>query len=67
MRALVEAMDAVKSRGAVVKNDWEVECIQKVWAAHYDHVDAHHKNEDVLLVPQLKTRFHYPDKVRFPE
>lgn len=61
MKILIEAMEGVKARGPL--KDWEVKCLQSAWASHELHIHAHHGNEDDLLVPFLKTRFHYPDKV----
>ena len=63
MSALVAAVEAVELRGEF-RDDWEVDCIQKAWAAHYAHIHAHHSNEDAILVPYLKTRFKYPEQVR---
>jgi hypothetical protein len=61
MRSLIEALEAAKARGSL--KEWEAKCIQSAWGAHEKHVHAHHGNEDEILVPFLKTRFHYPDKV----
>ena len=36
--------------------------IQTAWKCHYDHVHAHHSNEDLLFVPFLSTRFEYPEQ-----
>lgn len=63
MRSLVEALEAVNGREGSLQ-DWEVKCIKKAWAAHEVHIHSHHKNEDDIMVPFLKTRFHYPDKVK---
>jgi hypothetical protein len=60
MTQMIEAIEAAKSRGAV--QEWEVACIQQFWNSHYIHIRSHHSNEDVLTVPVLETRFHYPDK-----
>lgn len=57
---MIEAIEAGKSRGAA--EEWEVKCIQQFWNTHYIHIHSHHSNEDVLMVPMLETRFHYPDK-----
>jgi hypothetical protein len=61
MTMMVEALEAAKSRGPL--KQWEAVCIQTFWKAHFDHIHAHHTNEDAILVPFLKTRFKYPDKV----
>jgi hemerythrin-like domain-containing protein len=60
MTQMIEAIEAAKSRGAV--QQWEVACIQQFWNSHYIHIRSHHSNEDVLMVPVLETRFHYPEK-----
>ena len=62
MRAMVEALEAVKSRGKAL-SEWEVKCIQTAWKSHHDHIHAHHSNEDILLTPFLNERFKVPEKV----
>jgi hemerythrin-like domain-containing protein len=64
MRGLIEALEATKARGSAIK-DWEAQCIKKAWKSHLDHIGSHHKNEDAIMVPFLKTRFLYPDKVGY--
>ena len=63
MQSLVEALEATNSRDGGKLQDWEVTCIQKAWKAHEVHIHSHHTNEDNVMVPFLKTRFRYPDKV----
>lgn len=43
--------------------EWAVSAIQQVWKEHYEHVHAHHMNEDELFVPFLETRIKLPEKV----
>lgn len=64
MRTLVECLEATNKRQGGLQ-DWEVNCIKKAWAAHEVHIHCHHKNEDDIMVPFLKTRFRYPNKVSF--
>lgn len=59
---IIKAVDSVKSRGTV--KTWEVTCLKSAWMSHYTHLHAHHENEDDVFVPYVKTRFHYPEKVR---
>lgn len=61
MRSLVIALEATDGRDGELQ-EWEVACIRKAWQAHETHVHSHHTNEDNIMVPYLKTRFHYPDK-----
>lgn len=63
MRSLVTALEATNSRDGDLQ-EWEVNCIKKAWGAHFTHVHSHHTNEDKIMVPFLKTRFLYPEKVR---
>jgi hypothetical protein len=58
---MIEALKAASQRG--VANAWEVTCIQSVWGAHWENIHSHHTSEDNIMVPFLKTRFEYPDKV----
>lgn len=61
MADMIDSIRAAAKRGPL--QAWEVNCIQTFWEAHYEHIESHHSNEDDLLVPFLKTRFHVPDKV----
>ena len=61
MRTMIEAFEAVNKRGPVT--EWELSCIQSVWNAHYEHIHAHHSNEDDLLAPWLAERINLPEKV----
>jgi hypothetical protein len=63
MSMVREALEAVQKRGQGLE-EWEVAIITKSIEATFEHVHAHHKNEDDLFVPVLRKRFHYPDKVR---
>ena len=58
---MIEAFEAVNKRGPVT--EWELSCIQSVWNAHYEHIHAHHSNEDDLLAPWLAERINLPEKV----
>jgi hypothetical protein len=58
---MADAMLATSRRGKV--KDWEVACIKSMWESHWENIHAHHTNEDNIMVPYLKTRFVYPDKV----
>jgi hypothetical protein len=61
MKEMIAALKATGQRGVV--KDWEVTCIKSAWEAHWENIHSHHTNEDNIMVPFLKTRFHYPDKV----
>lgn len=67
MKLILEALEAVASRAAKdtdsSDNGWIVEYIQSIWKIHEDHVHDHHHNEDGVLVPVLKTKFHWPEKL----
>ena len=64
MRQLVTALEATNGRDGGDLQDWEIKCIKKAWKAHEIHIHSHHSNEDDIMVPFLKKRFHYPNKVR---
>jgi hypothetical protein len=59
---MIKALESSNKRGPL--KAWEADCIKVFWEAHYSHILAHHHNEDGILVPFLKTRFTYPEKVR---
>ena len=42
---------------------WEVGSIKKWFDGHEKHIVSHHKNEEELIVPFLKTRFNVPASV----
>ena len=63
MRQLVTAIEATAGRDGDLQ-EWEIACIKKAWKSHEVHIHSHHSNEDDIMVPYLKTRFRYPDKVR---
>lgn len=61
LKQMGEALEAAQKRGPI--QQWEVSCIQSFWKAHYMHVMSHHSNEDNLMVPYLKERVNYPEKL----
>jgi Hemerythrin HHE cation binding domain len=58
MNQLIAAIDGI--RGDKPLSAAQISYIQQAWQCHYEHVHAHHSNEDDLLVPFLSTRFVYP-------
>lgn len=60
IRLLAESFEVVCARRS--SKDWEIKSIISAWKCHYEHIHAHHKNEDDLLTPFLETRFKYPEK-----
>lgn len=62
IKDMIECLKATSGRGSNIQA-WEAKCIQTFWKAHFEHIEAHHQNEDDLFVPFLKTRFQVPDKV----
>jgi len=43
--------------------EWQVQAVQAWWANHAVHVHEHHRNEDDVLNPVLRTRIAYPEKL----
>lgn len=43
--------------------DWAVDSIKALWAHHYDVVMDHHRNEDEIMNPFMKTRVQFPEKL----
>lgn len=54
------ALTTVKGREL---KQWEVMAIKRFMAVHFLHTHGHHHNEDVIMVPFLKERFTYPEKL----
>jgi hemerythrin-like domain-containing protein len=57
MDLLIAAIDSIREKPLSAA---QISYIQQAWQCHYEHVHAHHSNEDDLLVPFLSTRFVYP-------
>lgn len=58
------AFDEIIARGdGISMPDWAVMSLQTWWKAHTEHIHGHHSNEDDILNPKLRERFHYPDKL----
>ena len=64
IRAEVLKFEAVLTHisGRTLK-DWEKEGMKVWWKAHEEHVHGHHKNEDDIMNPFLRTRIKYPEKL----
>merc|ERR1712165_258550 len=43
--------------------DWVVDSIKQIWTHHYDVVMDHHRNEDEIMNPFMKTRVKLPTKL----
>lgn len=64
VHGLRNALDQIISRGeGTCMPEWTVRSLQTWWKAHYEHIHGHHYNEDHILNPKLRERFHYPDKL----
>jgi len=51
-----------KSQTAALQS-WEIQSLKYIFIIHFQTVHGHHINEDEILVPVLKERFAYPDKL----
>ena len=64
MRSIQQALRSVQNRKTKLQA-WEIASIYTIiQKVHLVHVESHHKNEDNVIVPELRKRFKYPDKVR---
>lgn len=43
--------------------EWQVDCLQELFALQYNMVEEHHTTEDNILAPEFLKRFKYPDKL----
>lgn len=57
-----DALEQVSKRGAVP--EWAIASIKAWWMGHLGHIHAHHKNEDDIVGPFVRTRFHWPEKLK---
>lgn len=62
MKMIRDAFEVIESRGEGLK-EWEIRALVPPTEGHIEHVHAHHTSEDELVVPALKKRFKYPEKV----
>mmetsp|Transcript_88201 Transcript_88201/g.122385 ORF Transcript_88201/g.122385 Transcript_88201/m.122385 type:complete len:251 (+) Transcript_88201:38-790(+) len=58
---MTKALTAVTERGSL--QEWEAEALGRWWTHHSEHLHSHHKNEDDLFSPFMRTRTKLPDKV----
>jgi len=56
------ALAALAARGAI-KEEWEINAINEAWNSHLVHIHAHHRSEDAIMVPFLRTRYVYQEKL----
>jgi len=56
------ALAALTARG-LIKEEWEVKALNETWDSHLEHVHSHHRNEDTILVPFVRTRYIYQEKL----
>lgn len=42
---------------------WAVNSIKDIWSHHYDVIMDHHRNEEEIINPYIKTRVNFPDKL----
>ena len=65
IRAEVLEFEAVLTHisGRTLK-DWEKEGMKVWWKAHEERIHRHHKNEDDIMNPFLRTRIKYPEKLK---
>lgn len=57
---LKRVLDAL---GSTTLAEWQVRAVKAWWANHEVHVHEHHRNEDDVLNPVLRTRIAYPQKL----
>jgi hemerythrin-like domain-containing protein len=62
MQMMKESLQAIKIREGPLQS-WEIKAINQALDAHLIHIHAHHSAEDDIFTPELKKRFHYPDKL----
>jgi hemerythrin-like domain-containing protein len=62
LTAVREALVAVENR-RIPLEEWEINALKRVTSAHFEHIHAHHSNEDDLFVPELRKRINFPEKL----
>jgi hemerythrin-like domain-containing protein len=62
MQMIKEALQAIQKRGKQLQA-WEIKSLNQALDVHLTHIHGHHSNEDDIFTPELKKRFHYPDKL----
>jgi hemerythrin-like domain-containing protein len=60
----LEALANIDSKGdGYPLLEWEVKSLKTAFAAHFENVHWHHSDEDDNVVPFMKTRVKYPEKL----
>ena len=54
---------ALHALGDAELAEWQITAIICWWNGHREHVYGHHTNEDAIMNPFLRTRFHIPEKI----
>lgn len=54
LKAGITKMISVAPKGCP---EWAVKALKVAWSAHYEHIHAHHHNEDDIFFPALSERF----------
>lgn len=59
---LIAGMETVHSKFSNSTPEWAVNSIKALWTHHYDVLIDHHRNEEEIMNPFIKTRVNFPDK-----
>ena len=59
---LIAGLKTVSSKYSNSAPEWVVDSIKKIWSHHYDVVMDHHRNEEEIMNPFIRTRVNFPDK-----
>lgn len=63
LRESLEALVKRLSKGNTELETWEVSCLEIVWNAHYQYLEAHHHHEEHTVGSVAKRRFRWPEHV----
>lgn len=62
LSAIRELLIAIETRAKPLE-EWEIVALNRITMMHFEHIHAHHSNEDDLFVPELRKRIHLPEKL----
>lgn len=60
---MISGLQNASKKSPNTSPDWVVDSIKQIWAHHYDVVMDHHRNEDDIMNPFIKTRVKLPEKL----
>lgn len=59
----IDGLESVSAKFPNSTPDWAVDSIKQIWSHHSEAIKDHHRNEDEIVNPFMKTRINLPEKL----